>query len=447
MSSDLYQVIEMIGREKGVDIELVVHAVEEAYAAAARKNLRGEEILHSRLNRDSGAIDLYAVKTVVEEVTNPALEISLEEARRSFGEVEVGASVELPRPSVGMGRISAQTAKQVILQKVREAERDNVYNEYIHRIGELVNGTVKRFERGDIIVDIGKTEALLPKREQSPAESYGQGDRIKVVIVSVDKSSKGPPVIVSRASPKLVEKLFEMEVPEIYDSTVTIRAAVREPGDRAKIAVYSKASDVDPVGACVGMKGIRVQAVIRELRRERIDIVEWSHDITAFAEKALSPARVNKVQVVDEAGKRLEVIVDESQLSLAIGKKGQNVRLASKLIGWRIDVKSEEEKRKEVEQAFARLTAASEELRRTPGIGKTTAERLIEHGFPSLEHVARASLEELCSIPKIGRSTAQRILDVARAYVAAHPPAPAEGAAEAPPEEASDSEPETGQES
>ena len=442
MSSDLYQVIEMIGREKGVDIELVVHAVEEAYAAAARKNLRSEENMHSRLNRDSGAIELFALKTVVEAVENPVFEISLEEARSSFGEVELGAQVELPRPSVGMGRISAQTAKQVILQKVREAERDNIYNEYVHRIGELVNGTVKRFERGDIVVDIGKTEALLPKREQSPAESYGQGDRIKVVIASVDKASKGPPVIVSRASPKLVEKLFEMEVPEIYDSTVTIRAAVREPGDRAKIAVHSKASDVDPVGACVGMKGIRVQAVIRELRRERIDIVEWSHDITAFAEKALSPARVNKVQVVDEAGKRLEVIVDETQLSLAIGKKGQNVRLASKLIGWRIDVKSEDEKRKEVEAAFALMTAASEELRRTPGIGKTTAERLIEHGFPSLEKVAQSSLEQLCAIPKIGRSTAQRILDVARAHMDAQSPPP-----ESAPDQAPQDEPEAEQES
>jgi N utilization substance protein A len=429
MSSELLQGIEIIAREKGVDPELVVQAVEEAYAAAARKNLRSEEDLHARLDRQKGTIELFAKKVVVEEVANPELEIALAEARHKDPQVEVGATVELARPSIGMGRISAQTAKQVILQKVREAERENIYQEYIHRVGELVNGTVKRFERGDIIVDIGKTEALLPKREQSPAESFGQGDRIKVVIVNVDKSSKGPPVIVSRASPKLIEKLFEMEVPEIYDGTVTIRAAVREPGDRAKIAVYSKAPDVDPVGACVGMKGVRVQAVIRELRRERIDIVEWSHDITSFAEKALSPARVHKVQVLDEGGKRLEVIVDEGQLSLAIGKKGQNVRLASKLIGWRIDVKSEDEKRKEVEQEFARLTAASEELRRTPGIGKSTAERLIEHGFPSLERIAMASLEELCAIPKIGRATAQRILDVARAYMEAHPPpAPAPAA-------------------
>src|SRR6266403_191789 len=263
----------------------------------------------------------------------------------------------IPKPTDVLGRIAAQTAKQVIMQKVREAERDTIYNEYNGRVGELVNCVVKRTEGPDVIVDLGRAEARMPKREQSRLETYNIGDRLRVVIRAVDRSAKGPQVIVSRADPILVQRLFEMEVPEIYDGTVQIRAAAREAGERTKIAVQSRDKDVDPVGACVGMKGMRVQSIIRELRGEKIDIIEFSDDSVVFATHALSPAKISRVSVVDALGKHMEVIVDDSQLSLAIGKKGQNVRLAAKLLGWRIDIKSEEEKRQEVESAMAALVA------------------------------------------------------------------------------------------
>ena len=266
-----------------------------------------------------------------------------------------------------LGRIAAQTAKQVILQKVREAERDTIYNEFHTRVGELVNSVVKRMEGPDIIVDMGRTEARLPKREQSRLEAYNVGDRLRVTIRAVERAAKGPQVIVSRADPALVQRLFEMEVPEIYDGTVQIRAVAREAGERTKIAVESRDKDVDPVGACVGMKGMRVQSIIRELRGEKIDIIPFNEETVAFAQKALSPAKVTRVQIIDPEEKRLEVIVEDTQLSLAIGKKGQNVRLASKLIGWNIDIKSEEEKRREIEAQMAALTAPGTALTRTGG--------------------------------------------------------------------------------
>ena len=283
--------------------------------------------------------------------------------------IELGDEMEFPKPTEVLGRIAAQTAKQVIFQKVREAERENVFAEYNQRVGEVVNGTVKRFENGDIIVEIGRIEAVLPRKEQSRAESYTPSDRVRAVIKGVNRSAKGPQIVLSRTDPALLIKLFEQEVPEIYDGTVMIRGAVREAGDRAKVAVFSRERDVDPVGACVGMKGTRVQSIIRELRGEKIDIVEWSEDPIAFVTNALSPAKVQRVSIVDDRERVMEVVVEDKQLSLAIGKKGQNVRLAAKLTGWRIDIKSEEEKRREVEAQFEGLEAAARD-----GDGREPAE-------------------------------------------------------------------------
>jgi N utilization substance protein A len=300
------------------------------------------------------------VRTIVDEVTNPATEISLAEALDMYGAdagVEVGYQIEFPKSTEVLGRIAAQTAKQVIFQKVREAERENVYEEYNQRVGEVVTGIVKRFEQGDMIVEVGRIETILPRKDQSRAESYNQGDRVRAVIRGVSKSAKGPQVVLSRTDPALLIKLFEQEVPEIYDGTVMIRGAVREAGDRAKVAVYSRERDIDPVGACVGMKGTRVQAIIRELRGEKIDIVEWSDDPVGFVMNALSPAKVQRVSIISDEDRVMEVLVEDSQLSLAIGKKGQNVRLAAKLTGWKIDIKSEEEKRREVEAELGALEA------------------------------------------------------------------------------------------
>ena len=340
--------------------EIIISAVQDALEAAARKRYK-TEALRARFNQETGQLELYAVKKIVDEVTDPATQISLAEAQQLYGdEAEVEMEIEFPRPTEDLGRIAAQTAKQVIFQKVREAERENVYAEYSQRVGEVVNGMVKRFENGDIIVELGRVEAVLPRKEQSRAENYTVSDRVRAVIRGVNRSAKGPQIVLSRTDPALLIKLFEQEVPEIYDGTVMIRGAVREAGDRAKVAVYSRERDVDPVGACVGMKGTRVQAIIRELRGEKIDIVEWSDDPVIFVTNALSPAKVQRVTIVDEAEKVMEVVVEDKQLSLAIGKKGQNVRLAAKLTGWRIDIKSEEEKRKEVEAQFGALEATAE---------------------------------------------------------------------------------------
>jgi N utilization substance protein A len=337
-----------------------------------------------------------------------------------------------------LGRIAAQTAKQVIFQKVREAERENIFAEYNQRIGEVVNGTVKRFENGDIIIEIGRIEAVLPRKEQSRAESYAPQDRVRTVIKGVNRSAKGPQIVLSRTDPALLIKLFEQEVPEIYDGTVMIRGAVREAGDRAKVAVYSRERDVDPVGACVGMKGTRVQSIIRELRGEKIDIVEWSEDPIAFVTNALSPAKVQRVSIVDDRERVMEVIVEDKQLSLAIGKKGQNVRLAAKLTGWRIDIKSEEEKRREVEAQFVGLETASEstegpspesaerseaapaetEAAELPytlaGVSDKLVRKLVDAGFGTRETVAAASIESISEIPGIGEKTAEKILAASR---------------------------------
>src|SRR5918996_143068 len=349
----LLQQIDAIAKEKGVEPEIIISAVQDALEAAARKRYK-TEALRARFNQETGQLELYAVKRIVDEVTDPSTQISLTEAQQLYGEeAEVDMEIEFPRPTEDLGRIAAQTAKQVIFQKVREAERENVYAEYSQRIGEVVNGLVKRFENGDIIVELGRVEAQLPRKEQSRAENYTVSDRVRAVIRGVNRSAKGPQVILSRTDPALLIKLFEQEVPEIYDGTVMIRGAVREAGDRAKVAVYSRERDVDPVGA-------RVQSIIRELRGEKIDIVEWSDDPILFVTNAISPAKVQRVSIVNDAERVMEVIVEDKQLSLAIGKKGQNVRLAAKLTGWKIDIKSEEEKRREVEAQFEGLEGAAE---------------------------------------------------------------------------------------
>src|SRR5512140_2063716 len=350
MASELYTVIENISREKGIDPQVVVSAVEDAIVVATRKYYKTQENLRAVLDRETGAIRAYSVKQIVpteDDIEDPQTQISLEDAQKISPEAEVNGELLEEKSTEGLGRIAAQLAKQVIFQKVREAERDTVYNAYIGRVGEIVNATTKRQEGPDLIFDIGKAEARMSRKEQSRLESFAPGERVRVVISRVEKASKGPQVIVSRAAP------------EIYDGTVVIRAIAREAGERTKIAVMSKDKDVDAVGACVGMKGMRVQSIIRELRGEKIDIIEYHEDSVTFAEKALQPAKVSRVSIVDSADKHLEVIVDDSQLSLAIGKKGQNVRLAAKLLGWKIDIKSEEEKRQEVEQQMSALVGGS----------------------------------------------------------------------------------------
>jgi N utilization substance protein A len=415
MANQLRQQIEQISREKNINPDVVIAAIEDAILTAAKKYYKNEEDLRSRFNDESGQIEVFAVKQIVETVEVPDTQISLAEARKLIPEAEVGQEIEFPKPTDILGRIAAQTAKQVIFQKVREAERDNVYAEYSGRVGEVVNGIVKRQEIGDFVVDLGRAEAVLPRKEQSRAESYQAGDRIRVAIVRVQKAAKGPQVIVSRTDPALLVKLFEMEVPEIYDGTVQIRGCVREAGERAKVAVISREKDVDPVGACVGMKGTRVQSIIRELRGEKIDIVEWSDDAVGFVEKALSPAKISRVTIVDEDQRIMEVVVEDKQLSLAIGKKGQNVRLAAKLVGWRIDIKSEEEKRQEVEAEMARMARLVEEVRSLTdhGVSDKVVQKLVDAGTQGLAHVLEMSDDEITSIEGVGPKTADKLRQAA----------------------------------
>jgi N utilization substance protein A len=438
MNNPLQQTIEALAKEKGIGPEVIIAAIEDAVLTASRRYYKTNENLKTRFNHETGQVDLFAVKQIVKEVVNPATEISLEEAHQLYGdEAEVDMEIEFPKPTDVLGRIAAQTAKQVIFQKVREAERENVFAEFSQRVGEVVNGTAKRFENGDLIAELGRIEALLPRKEQSRAESYSPGDRLRAVIKGVNRSAKGPQIVLSRTDPALLVKLFEQEVPEIYDGTVQIRGAVREAGDRAKVAVYSRERDVDPVGACVGMKGTRVQAIIRELRGEKIDIVDWSDDPVTFVTSALSPAKVQRVSIVDDHERVMEVVVEDKQLSLAIGKKGQNVRLAAKLTGWRIDIKSEEEKRREVEAqldsfevpapaADEAAPAADQPLFSLPGVGEKTAGKLAEAGFTSVESLAAATVEALSEIPGIGAKTAEKILAAARGSAGAAEPGGAE---------------------
>ena len=424
MASPLYENIEALSREKGIDPQIVVNAVEDAIAVATRKHYKIQENMRAELNKETGAIQAYSYRTVVEtpeQIEDPNSQVTLEDARRVDPNVEVGGEIRQYKSTDGvLGRISAQLAKQVIFQKVREAERDTVYNEYIGRVGEILNATVKRIEGPDVIFDIGKAEARMGRKEQSRLESFAVGERVRVVLVRVEKASKGPQVVVSRAAPELVQNLFQTEVPEIYDNTVVIRAIAREAGERTKIAVMSRDKDVDSVGACVGMKGMRVQSIIRELRGEKIDIIEYHEDAVTFAEKALQPAKVSRVTVVDATEKHLEVIVDDTQLSLAIGKKGQNVRLAAKLLGWKIDIKSEEEKRQEVEQQMQALTATTTTpLEKVPELGEQVIEKLVGAGITTVEALADMTPEQLEELPGIGPKTIEKISIAVNNYFSA----------------------------
>jgi transcription termination/antitermination protein NusA len=420
MSSSIAQNIEALCQEQGIERDLVIEAMKEAVRAAAKKQFRSGEDIQVDWNSETG-IELSASKVVVDEVENPATELSIDEARELAGdEVELGDALLLPLPMEELGRIAAQTAKQILFQKVRDAVRSNVYEQYIDKIGDLVNGYVKRFERGNIIVDLGNLEAILPRSQQSRGEQWNQGERIRVVINNVSKESKGPQVEVSRTSPELLLRLFEMEVPEIYDGTVVIKSAVREPGERAKIAVMSNERDVDPVGACVGMKGSRVQAIIRELRGEKIDIIEWSDEPSVFAANALSPAKVNQVRITDIENRQMEVIVNEDQLSLAIGKRGQNVRLATKLVGWNIDIRSEEEIKREVTEQMGALIASGEAvpLSAIEGVTAQQAEALAEHGINDIDALANTTVDDLVEFLDLSLDEAEVILNAAQAVIA-----------------------------
>jgi N utilization substance protein A len=415
-TSLLFQTIDQLSREKGIDAQIIISAVEDAILVATRKYYKSSEDLQSHFNKETGQVEVHAVKKVVEDVQDPDHEISLEEARKYDPEVAVEGEVRIPKRTEVLGRIAAQAAKQVIFQKVREAERDTVYAEYNQRVGELVNCTVKRMEGPDVIVDLGRTEARMPRKEQSRLETYQIGDRIRGVIKEVDRAARGPQVVVSRADGLLVQKLFEMEVPEIYDGTVVIKAIAREAGERTKVAVYSKDPDVDCVGACVGMKGMRVQSIIRELRGEKIDIIEYHEDPLVFAANALSPAKINHVSVLDMEDKHLEVIVDDTQLSLAIGKKGQNVRLAAKLLAWHIDIKSEEEKRQEIESQMAAMALRGAPISELKGLGDKTLQKLRDHGIETVEQLAQMTPEDLMQIQGVGEKTVDRIRRVVTDY-------------------------------
>jgi N utilization substance protein A len=427
MSTSIGQSIDALCNEQGLDRDMVIEAMKDAVRAAARKQFKSQDKTGDNIqvdwNNDEGMIEISLQKTVVEEVENPSAELSLVEAQEMAGdEIEIGDMLQIPLPQEEMGRIAAQTAKQILVQKVREAIREKVYDEYVDRKGELINGTVKRFERGDMIVDLGNNlEAILPRSEQSRGELWNQGERIRVAIVDVSKEQKGQQIKVSRASAELIKRLFEMEVPEIYDDTVVIKSAVREPGDRAKIAVASNEKDVDPVGACVGMKGSRVQSIIKELRGEKIDIIEWSDEPSVFAANALSPAKVSQVRITDIDKRKMTVIVGEDQLSLAIGKKGQNVRLATRLVGWDIDIVSEEVLKKEIAQQMGRMMASGEAVPLTAleGVSANHAELLAEKGITDVEKLAQTSVDDICEILDVSVDEAESIIVSARSIVEA----------------------------
>ncbi len=365
-SFNLKHTIDQIVKEKAIDREVVLEALEQAVLSAANKKYRNTRDLEAHYNPEIGEVELFEFVTVVDEVQDSYREIDLEEAREIDPDVEVGDSLGMKLDASSFSRIAAQTAKQVIIQKVREAERETIFNEYKDRVGELINGVVRRFEKGDLVVDLGRAEALLSHKEQAPREVYRQGDRIKALITDIRMTTKGPQILLSRVNPTVLAKLFEAEVPEIAEGIVEVMNVVREPGSRAKIAVYSHDSDVDPVGACVGMRGSRVQNVVSELRGEKIDIIPWSEDVARFACNALAPAVVSKVYV-DEENRHMEIIVADDQLSLAIGKRGQNVRLAAKLVGWKIDIKSETRAAEAELLQYASFDGSADELEEEAG--------------------------------------------------------------------------------
>ncbi|WP_303720940.1 transcription termination factor NusA [Malonomonas rubra] len=386
MVGNLNHIIDQVVKDKGIDRDILIEALESAVLSAANKKFRNTRDLEAHYNEEIGEVEVFEFVTVVDEVVDSYKEIDIEEAREVDPDVEVGDSLGMMMEAGSFSRIAAQTAKQVIIQKVREAEREGVYNEFKDRVGEVVNGIVRRYERGDLIVDLGRAEALLPNREQVPRENYRQSDRVRAYISEVKMSAKGPQIILSRTHPGLLISLFKSEVPEIAEGIVEIKNAVREPGSRAKIAVESHDIDVDPVGACVGMRGSRVQNVVTELRGERIDIIPWTPDPARFACAALAPAEVSRVYIDDEA-EAMEIIVPDDQLSLAIGKKGQNVRLAAKLINWKIDIKSESRAQEEEQEESVVAEEQNEETDSPETVVEEVADAVTEVEEPEVTDV------------------------------------------------------------
>ncbi len=409
MTSDLLKVLEQVGREKGVERDTLIQTLEEAVKAAARKKLGQNYDLEINFNEELGEIEIFEFKEVVEKVTNPDLQISLEEAHENDPEAVIGDSIGIRMETDELGRVAAQSAKQVIMQRLREAERNVVFDDFKDRRGEIINGIVQRFDKGAIIVNLGKTEAELPVKEQIPKEAYKQGDRIRAYILEVKQFSRGSQIILSRTHPNFLSMLFENEVPEIAEGIVSIIQVAREPGSRAKIAVTSKDSDVDPVGACVGMKGSRVQAVVQELKGEKIDIVTWDSDPAKFICNALAPAEITRV-IVDETNHSMVVVVPDDQLSLAIGRRGQNVRLASKISGWNLDVTSESEYNKELKDSYNSLLSLE-------GVGEAIATELYQEGYRSIEDVAAANVEELANINGLNKKDAIELIATAKEYL------------------------------
>ncbi len=410
MQQDLNRVIEQVSKEKGIDKTILIGALENAMVSAAKKTFGHQRKIEAQFNPEIGEVELFEAKTVVENVQDPEVEITLDQARENLDpDAEMGDELLCKLDSTKFGRIAAQAAKQNIVQRVRDAEREIIFNEFKGREGQLVNGIVQRFEKRNIIVNLGRTDAILPEKEQVPRERYRQGDRIRAYIVSVDITGRGPQIVLSRTHPGMLIKLFEQEVPEIYEGIVEVKGAAREPGGRAKIAVVSHDPDVDPVGACVGMKGTRVQSVVQELRGEKIDIVHWIADQAEYVCRALAPAKVSKI-IIDDDEHSMEVVVPDDQLSLAIGKKGQNVRLASRLTGWRIDVCSEAEAEEETRRTRQSIGAI-------PGIGDIAAELLYQAGFKSAEDVAQSELEEIMDVEGISKEKAESLHKSAKEHV------------------------------
>ena len=408
MIQDLKRIIEQVSRDKGIERDVLISTLEEAMRSAARKKFGHDLDLEVAYNDEFGEIEAFQFKEVVDEVTDSLLEISLDEGRELDPDCEIGDSLGIKLDTDTFGRIAAQSAKQVIIQKMKDAEREMIYEDYKDRIGEVINGIVQRLDRGGITVNLGRAEAVVPYREQVPRETYRRGDRIRALVLDVNRESRGPQIILSRTHPDFLANLFSSEVPEIAEGIVTIMAAVREPGSRAKIAVTSKDPDIDPVGACVGMKGSRVQSVVQELRGEKIDIIEYNPDPARYVVNALAPAVISKV-VIDQTNRLMEVIVPDDQLSLAIGKRGQNVRLASKLAEWRIDVKSEAKYQKSLKDGYDSLLAL-------PGVGDSTADNLYEAGFAAAEDLAGAQVEELVALPGLSQQKAVKFIEAAKVY-------------------------------
>jgi len=413
MSNELIFTIEQISREKGINPKEIVQAIEDAILTAARKHYKNPDNMTARLNGATGQVELYIQKLVVETVNDPEIETGLDQARETSPEANPGDRVSILLSKRPLGRIDAQTAKQIIFQRVKEAERKKIFDEFSGRVGELTAGTVKNSEKGDLIVDLGTIDAILPKSQQSPAESYNRGERIRAIILRVHRFSNDPQVVLSRTDLGLITRLFESEIPEIYEGTIEIKGVVREAGDRAKIAVATTHKEIDPVGACVGIKGTRVQSIINELRGERIDIIEWSDDIIKLASNALKPAKVAHVAMVDEKDKRLEIIVDNDQLSLAIGKKGQNVRLASKLTGWKIDIRSHAEKKKEDEQN--KFYAFRSKISLNPDLGEKALLALDFAGWDSVDKLKK--IQSSSEIPSLDTETAGRLYQEIQEFV------------------------------